>query len=140
MSGHQALLALHLLAIAAVFGIGFANLVNLRISKGQTGDVAKGLRMHRMAVNIYMVVGAIIILASGGLLLAQLGASPGGWFHVKMAAVLVWLVAIVVIQVTIRQMMKSGNMALITRIGTFAHIAVAAMAIALVCAVLAFAA
>ena len=140
MSGHQAVLALHLLAIATVFGIGFANLVNLRVSKGQAGDIVKGLRMHRMAVNIYMVVGAVIILASGGLLLSQMGASPGGWFHVKMAAVLVWLVAIVVVQVTIRQLMKSGNMALMARIGMSAHIAVVAMAVALVCAVMAFAA
>ncbi len=138
MSGHQFLVALHLLAIAAGFGMALANLVNMRVSKTQTGDIAKGLALHRMSVNTYLLAALVTILVTGALLLWQLGASPGPWFQVKMLAVLVWLVGVAGVQLTIRQMMKTGDMALMARVSLFAHIGVVSVVVALVCAVMAF--
>jgi len=138
MSGHQALLFLHLLAIATGFGMAFANLVNLRVSKNQTGDIAKGLSMHRMSVNNYLMGALVVILVTGGLLWSQMGGSNGPWFQIKMVIVVIWLAAVAMVQLTIKQMMKSGDMNLMGRVGTFAHIGVASVAVMIFCAVMAF--
>ena len=142
MSVLQLLLALHLLAVALGIGSGFSNLINLRVSKGQTGDVAKGLGLMRMALRPYGDFFAATIVVTGVLLLWTIGGTTGlnGWFSVKMAAVIVFVLSYIGVRLTGIQMMKSGNMALMTRVGLLAHVAVAGAVIALVCAVLTFAA
>ena len=142
MSYHQALLALHILAIAFSLGIGFTNLINMRVSKGQTGDVAKGLGLHRMAVRPYGDIFVGLFLVTGILLVVNMGGTAGlnSWFHVKMAAVVILVLCYIGIRYTVSQMMKSGNMALMARVKTFAHIAITASVVAVICAVLTFAA
>ena len=142
MSGHQAILALHLLSIAFGLGLGLSSLINLRASRGQTGDIAKGLGLQRIAIRPYSDFFVVSILLTGGLLLWSIG-GPGnlsGWFQVKMAAVAVFVLCYIGVRLTVIQMMKSGNMALMSRVGLLAHVAVAGAAVALVCAVLTFAA
>jgi uncharacterized membrane protein len=138
----QLFLIIHLLAIAIGIGIGFSNLVNLATAKSQTGDIAKGLAMGRFANRKYHDAAVIIILISGGLLLANLGGMAGisKWFHVKLAFVLIFVVCHFAARATVKQMLATENMALRGRAKMLSHIAITAAVLALVSAVLAFAA
>ena len=142
MSYHQLILALHLLAIAIGIGIGFSNIVNLVTAKSQTGDIAKGLGMGRLANRKYHDAAVIIILVTGGLLLANLGSMAGlsKWFHIKLAFVLIFVVCHFAARATVKQVIASGNMALMGRARMFSHIAITGAVLALISAVLAFAA
>jgi uncharacterized membrane protein len=136
---HQALLILHFFFIAMGIGISFSNLVNLRVSKGQTGDIAKGLGMQRMAMR--QIADGVVagILITGGLLLWELGTvGLSGWFHLKMAFVAILVASYVTVRLTAGQMVRTGNMALFDRIRNFATVAWVAAVAALICAVLAF--
>jgi uncharacterized membrane protein len=142
VSYHQLILALHLLAIAIGIGIGFSNIVNLTTSKSQSGDIAKGLAMGRLANRKYHDAAVIIILVSGGLLLANLGSMAGisKWFHLKLAMVLVFVVCHFAARATVKQVIATGNAALMGRAKMFSHIAITGAVLALISAVLAFAA
>jgi uncharacterized membrane protein len=142
VSYHQLILALHLLAIAIGIGIGFSNIVNLATSKSQSGDIAKGLAMGRLANRKYHDAAVIIILVSGGLLLANLGSMVGisKWFHLKLAMVLVFVVCHFAARATVKQVIATGNAALMGRAKMFSHIAITGAVLALISAVLAFAA
>ena len=142
MSYHQLILALHLLAIAIGIGLGFSNIVNLATAKSQTGDIAKGLGMGRLANRKYHDAAVIIILVTGGLLLANLGSMAGlsKWFHIKLAFVLIFVVCHFAARTTVKQVIASGNMALMGRAKMFSHIAITGAVLALISAVLAFAA
>ena len=141
MSYHQFLLAAHLLAIAIGIGIGFSNIVNLATAKSQTGDIVKGLAMGRLANRKYHDAAVIIILVTGGLLLANLGSLAGlsKWFHVKLAFVLIFVACHFAARATVKQVIASGNMALINRAKMLAHIAITGAVLSLISAVLAFA-
>ena len=142
MSYHQLILALHLLAIAIGIGLGFSNLVNLATAKTQTGDIAKGLGLGRLANRKYHDAAVIIILVTGGLLLANLGsiAVLSKWFHIKLTFVLIFVVCHFAARATVKQVIASGNMALMGRAKMFSHIAITGAVLALISAVLAFAA
>lgn len=142
MSYHQLILALHLLAIAIGIGIGFSNIVNLATAKTQIGDISKGLAMGRLANRKYHDAAVIIILVTGGLLLANLGSMTGisKWFHVKLAFVLIFVVCHFAARATVKQMLATGNTALMPRAKMLSHIAITGAVLALVSAVLAFAA
>ena len=142
MSYHQLILALHLLAIAIGIGLGFSNIVNLATAKSQMGDIAKGLGMGRLANRKYHDAAVIIILVTGGLLLANLGSMAGlsKWFHIKLAFVLIFVVCHFAARTTVKQVIASGNMALMGRAKMFSHIAITGAVLALISAVLAFAA
>lgn len=142
MSYHQLILALHLLAIAIGIGIGFSNIVNLATAKTQKGDISKGLAMGRLANRKYHDAAVIIILVTGGLLLANLGSMAGisKWFHVKLAFVLIFVVCHFAARATVKQMLATGNTALMSRAKMLSHIAITGAVLALVSAVLAFAA
>ena len=136
---HQVLLILHFFFIAMGIGISFSNLVNLKVSKGQTGDIAKGLGMQRMALRQISDGVVAGILITGGLLLWEIG--PSGlspWFQVKMSFVLILVASYVIVRLTAGQMIRTGDMALFDRIRKFATIAWVAAVAALVCAVLTF--
>ena len=138
----QFLLIIHLLSIALMLGIGFSNIVGFRVAKGLGGDMAKGIASHREALIPYGDILFVTIIASGLLLLSvkynmQV---PSSWFHVKMAAVIIWVVAYVLMRLRVRKFLASGDMSLIARIRLFAHIAITAATAALICAVLTFAA
>jgi uncharacterized membrane protein len=142
VSYHQLILALHLLAIAIGIGIGFSNIVNLGTAKSQSGDIAKGLAMGRLANRKYHDAAVIIILVSGGLLLANLGSIAGisKWFHFKLAMVLVFVVCHFAARATVKQVIATGKTALMGRAKMFSHIAITGAVLALISAVLAFAA
>ena len=142
MTGHQALLSLHLFFIALGIGGGFANFVGLYAGRGQAPEIVKGIAFQRGKLVRFLDVSLLMILITGGLLLLNLGGSSAlnGWFQVKMTAVVIWVVGFVVLRVTVGQMIKSGNMGLMPRANVAAHVAWIAAVIALVCAVLTFAA
>ncbi len=142
MTYHQLILALHLLAIAIGIGIGFSNIVNLGAAKTQTGDIAKGLAIGRLANRKYHDAAVIIILVTGGLLLANLGGMAGisKWFHVKLVFVLIFVACHFAARATVKQMLATGNTALMGRAKMLSHIAITGAVLSLISAVLAFAA
>jgi hypothetical protein len=142
MSLTQILLILHLLAISLGLGIGFSNLVGFRIAKNLGGEKAMGIGAHRESLLPYGDVIFVTILASGLLLLwtkynMQV---PSPWFHAKMAAVAVWIVCFVLMRLRARKFLATRNMALLPLIRTYAHIVITVVVVALICAVMAFAA
>lgn len=141
MSVTQLFLIIHLLSIAFMLGIGFSNIVGFRVAKGLSGDMAKGIASHREALIPYGDIFFVTILISGAILLWGIGGGQGlsPWFHVKMAAVAIWVIGYVLMRLRIITFLKSRDLSLIPRVRMFAHIAIAAASIALICAVLAFA-
>jgi hypothetical protein len=137
----QIFLIIHLFSIAMLLGIGFSNIVGFRVAKGLSGDMAKGIAAHRESLIPYGDVFVVTIIASGLVLLWGIGGSQGlsPWFHVKMAAVAIWVICYVLMRLRIRTLMKSRDLSLVARIRMYAHIAITAATIALICAVMTFA-
>ncbi len=142
MSLNQFLLIIHILAVAYAMGIGMSNFLNMRVAKTQTGDIAKGLALHRISMLRYTDIAIAAILVSGLLMVWAAGgvsAAPP-WFHVKMAAVIVLVLAYGAMRMTVGQMMRTGNMALASRIAILSPVLSLAAVASVTCAVLAFAA
>jgi uncharacterized membrane protein len=140
MSLNQFLLILHILAVAYGMGIGMSNFLNMQIAKTQTGDIAKGLAMHRIGMMRYTDIAIAGILLTGLLMVWAAGgvsAAPP-WFHIKMAAVIVLVAAYGGMRMTVGQMMRTGNMALASRIAILSPILSLSAIVAVICAVLAF--
>ena len=91
MTLYQLLLSIHLLAVAYGLGIGMSNFLNMRIAHGQTGDIAKGLAMHRLGMVRYTDIAIATILVSGVLMVLSMGGvyAAAPWFTIKMLAVVV---------------------------------------------------
>ncbi len=142
MSLTQFLLIIHLLAISIGLGIGFSNIVGFRVAKNLGGDMAKGIAAHRESLIPYGDIFVVTILVTGGLLLWSIGGPQGlsPWFHVKMAAVAVWVVVFILMRLRIRQFLASRDMSLVPRIRLLSHILITAVVAAIICAVLTFAA
>lgn len=142
MSLLQFLLMIHLFCVAMGLGIGFSNIVGFRVAKGLGGDKALGIAAHREALIPYGDTFVAGIVVTGLLMLWAIGGDSGlsSWFHVKMAAVLVWLVCYVLMRLRIRKFLATRDMTLIARIRQFAHVVITAAVLALVFAVLTFAA
>ncbi len=142
MTYHQVLLTLHLLTIALGIGVGFSNLFGMAIAKGQTAEAAAGMALLRRKIAPFMDANLVVVLVTGGLLLANLGGSSSlaPTFHVKMAAVAIWVISHFAARITSGQMMRTGNMALGVRAQNFTRLGWSAAVVALVCAVLTFAA
>ncbi len=141
MSLHQFLLIIHLLAIAYGMGIGMSNFLNMRVAKGQTGDIAKGLAMHRIAMLRYTDIAIASILVSGMLLVWSIGgveAAPKPWFSLKMIAVLLVILSYGGMRYTIGQMLRTGNMKLGARVALLSPILSLSAIAAVICAVMAF--
>ena len=109
MTLHQILFALHILAAALGVGLGFGNAYNARLAERQTGDVARGLAMHRLAMLPFTDGAIAVLILSGGALLAT-GSVPAAslWFNIKMAMVVALLVFYVTLRLTVRQLRKGG--------------------------------
>jgi uncharacterized membrane protein len=135
---HNVLLIVHLLAMALGIGITFSNLINFRLLKSNTGDVAKGLNLQRGALHRYTDIAFVAIIVSGGLLLANLGSVANMWFHIKMAAVLVYIAGYVFARFTVMKIQTTGNTALVPRVKMAAHIAISGAVLAVICAVMTF--
>lgn len=140
MSLHQILLFVHLFAVAVAMGIGVANIVSFRVSRNTTGEVAQGVAKAREATLVYSDIFVTLIVAAGLLLLWNRGTEGlSFWFHIKMAAVALWLICFIVMRLTIRSFLKTRNAALMPRIRMLAHAAITGATLAMFCAVMAFA-
>jgi uncharacterized membrane protein len=142
MSTHQFLLALHLLVIALGIGFTASNFINARLALGQTGDMAKGLGLHRATIARFGDVVIALIWITGGLLIWQRGGMAGlpPAFHVKLLFVILLTVFHGLGRMTAGKMRREGNMAALPRLGWFILGGWVSAVVALVCAVLAFAA
>ena len=140
MSLNQFLLILHILAVAYAMGIGMSNFLNMRVAKTQTGDIAKGLALHRISMLRYTDIALAGILLTGVLMVWAAGgvSATAPWFHVKMAAVIVLVLAYGGMRMTVGQMLRTGNMALASRIAILSPILSLSAIAAVICAVLAF--
>ncbi|MDE2445376.1 MAG: hypothetical protein KGO94_04300 [Alphaproteobacteria bacterium] len=141
MSLHQALLILHLFSVAVVMGVGISNLISFRVQRKLEGEAAKGVAKAREATLIYSDIFVMVLVAAGLGLLWQRGGAGGlnAWFHVKMAAVAVWLACFVAMRIFIARFLHNQDAALMPRIKLLAHVAITGAMVALVSAVLAFA-
>jgi protoporphyrinogen IX oxidase len=136
------LLIAHLMAIAVGTGMSFGNYVNLRHAASETGDRAAALGALRRTIGRIGDVVIVLIWASGLALLwawmAQGGPAPGGWFHAKLAFVVLLTVCHGLARHTSGRMARSGNAALLGRVELFvAGVWISALA-SIVLAVLAF--
>ena len=86
------LLITHLLLIATITGMSFANFMNVRVARGQTGDAAMALQGLRRLMGMFgdMIVAGVWVT---GLSLVWMRVAEGegdfnAAFHVKMAFVI----------------------------------------------------
>lgn len=142
MSLTQFLLIVHLLCITSVIGIGLSNIVGFRVARGLGADQAAGLAAHREALLPYADGFFVVLLLSGlGLLWAIGGpATLPFWFHLKMAAVVVWAISYILMRLRIRRIMATRDMSLIGLVRTYAHIGITGAVLAVIFAVMTFAA
>lgn len=136
----QFLLVIHLIAVAYAMGIGMSNFLNMQVAKTQTGDIAKGLALHRVSMLRYTDIAIATIVLSGLLMVWSLGTVPATppWFEVKMVAVAILVLAYGAMRYTIGQMLRTGNMALASRIAILSPVLSLAAIAAVTFAVLAF--
>lgn len=136
----QFLLIIHLLAVAYGMGIGMSNFLNMQVAKTQTGDIAKGLALHRVSMLRYTDIAIAVIVLSGLLMVWNLGTVPATppWFGVKMVAVLILVLSYGAMRYTIGKMLRTGNMALASRIAILSPVLSLAAIAAVTFAVLAF--
>jgi hypothetical protein len=138
----QFFLIIHLFSIAMALGIGFSNIVGFRVAKGLGGDKALGIGAHRESLIPYGDVFFVTIIASGLILLWGIGGAGGlgPWFHAKMAFVVIWVIVYVVMRLRIMKFLASRDFALLGLVRTYMHVVLGAATVALICAVMAFAA
>ncbi len=142
MSLLQISLSIHLLSIAFALGIGFSNLVGFRLARNLGGEKALGIAAQRESLIPYGDIFFVLIILSGITNLWAIG-GPSGlnfWFHLKMAAVLVWIVGYILMRLRIRKLMATQDMSLLKLIRTYAHIIITAVVLAVIFAVLTFSA
>ena len=141
MSGHQALLFFHLFAIALASGVGFVNLWSLRVGKNQSIDVLEAIAFQQKSLRNFGYGLVLIILGTGIWQVVNLGgiSSQNSWFHAKLAFVAIWLMAYFAMRISVAQLRDSRDGAHSFRINMLAHISWISAAIAMFCAVMAFA-
>jgi uncharacterized membrane protein len=114
------LLMAHLILIAMGTGMSFSNFVNIRLSQGQSGDIAKGLGLQRRTIaQIGDVVIALIWVTGLSLLWtrnATLGPEQSGWFYAKIAFVILLTASHFMARRTGGIMARTGNMALLGKL------------------------
>ena len=142
MSLIQFALSVHLLCIGLGLGISFSNLVGFRVAKGLGGEKAMGIAAHRESLIPYGDTFFVLIILSGVTMLWAIG-GPSGlkfWFQFKMVAVAVWIVVYVLMRLRIRKFLATRDMSLVALIRTYAHVVITAVTLAVIFAVLTFAA
>ncbi len=141
MSLHQILLFVHLFSVAIVLGMGFTNIIGFRVAKGLAPEMAQGIAKLREATLRYADIFVTLLVLAGLSLLWNRGGTEGlsSWFHIKMAAVVVWLGGFIYMRISIARFLKTRDMTILPRIKTIAHVAITGAAVALFCAVMTFA-
>jgi hypothetical protein len=142
MSLVQVFLFIHLFSIAMALGIGFSNLVGFRVARKLGGEKALGIAAHREALIIYGDIFVALIVVSGLTMLWAIGGGQGlpVWFHLKMGAVVIWILTYILMRLRIRKFLASRDLSLLGLIRTYAHVAITAATLAMAFAVLTFAA
>ena len=142
MTYHQVLLTVHILAISLGIGVGFSNIFSMYLAKNQPKEMAAGMALLRRKIAPFMDANLLVVLVTGGLLLANLGGASGlaPTFHVKMAAVVIWVIGHFGARLTAGKIMRTGDITLASRVVNFSRLGWSAAVVALVCAVLSFAA
>jgi uncharacterized membrane protein len=133
-------LIIHLFSIAMVLGIGMSNIVGFRVARNVGGEKALGIAALREALIPYADVFVLLVLVSGLTMFWAIGGGQGLpiWFHIKMAAVAIWLLAYILMRLRIRKFLANRDMSLLKLVRTYAHVAITAAALALIFAVLTF--
>jgi uncharacterized membrane protein len=132
-----ALLIAHLMLIAMGTGMSFSNFINVRLARGQGGDIAKGLALQRRMI-ARIGDGVIALIWLTGLALWWYVSPAGGWFHAKLAIVVLLTLSHAMARRTAGEIAKSGNAALLPRLEIFiAGVWLSALA-AILLAVIAF--
>jgi uncharacterized membrane protein len=118
------LLMAHLILIAMGTGMSFSNFVNIRLSQGQSGDIAKGLSLQRRTIaQIGDVVIALIWITGLALLWTRnttLGPEQSGWFYAKIAFVILLTASHFMARRTAGAMARSGDFSLLGKLELFA--------------------
>ncbi len=116
----QLVLMAHLVLIAMGTGMSFSNLVNMRLSRTQSGDVAKGLQLQRRAIaRIGDGVIAFIWLSGIALVfitLAQGGSVASPAFTAKLGFVLLLTACHGLARATARRLAAGPDPALFARL------------------------
>ncbi len=114
------LLIAHLMFIAMGTGMSFSNFVNIRLAKGQSGDIAKGLALQRRTMARFGDVVIALIWVSGLALLWAVAPELSGWFHAKLGFVVLLTASHAMARRTGLEIARSGNAALLSRLELFA--------------------
>jgi uncharacterized membrane protein len=134
------LLIAHLMFIAMGTGMSFSNFVNVRLAKGQTGDIAKGLALQRRTMARIGDAVIALIWVSGLALLWVAAPEISGWFHAKLGFVVLLTLSHAMARRTGIEIARSGNTGLLSRLELYsAGVWISALA-AILLAVVAFAA
>ena len=116
----NALLVVHIMAIAMGTGMSFANFINTGLAAREEGERFKALGLQRKTLSQFGdgVIGLIWIT---GLALYWLHGSVGsGWFHAKLAMVVALTVSHGMARHTGGELARTGNRALLSRLRLFA--------------------
>lgn len=116
----QLVLMAHLILIAMGTGMSFSNFVNVRLSRNQSGEVAKGLQLQRRTI-AQLGDGVIAFIWLTGLALVAIGVVQGGFeasaaFYVKLAFVVLLTACHGMARVTAKQLAGKPDPALFTRL------------------------
>jgi hypothetical protein len=141
LTGHQVLLFLHLFAVALASGVGFINLWCLRVAKGQSADILKGIAFQQKSLRNFGYALVLTILVTGIWQMINMGGMVGlhVWFDAKLVFAAIWLIAYIAMRMSVSQMTEPGKKSLAARVNVLAHISWVSAAIAMFCAVMAFA-
>jgi uncharacterized membrane protein len=136
------LLMTHLILIAMGTGMSFSNLVNVRLSLGETGDRFKALALQRRAI-ARIGDGVITLIWITGIALMFTASAPrslaaNGWFQAKFAVVVLLTLNHFLARRTAGLMARSGNAALLPRQQMFIGGVFLSAVVAICLAVLAF--
>lgn len=140
MTASQLVLTLHLFFIALGIGLSFSNLVNIRLALAGVADTGKGLALQRMTVSRIGDIVIALIWVTGLLALWQRGgmAGLGGSFHAKLAFVVLLTLAHGLARMLAGRIKRTGNMALLPRVGIAIGVVWLSAVVALLLAVVTF--
>lgn len=140
MSLTQTVLFLHLLAIATGLGFSLSNFINVRLALKGVPETGKGLALQRMTIARLgdFVIALIWLTGLAALWLRGGFDGLGGSFHAKLGFVVLLTAAHGLGRATAGQIKRTGNMALLPRLGTAVLIVWASAVVALGLAVVTF--
>jgi uncharacterized membrane protein len=115
----NALLVVHLMAIAMGTGMSFSNFINTGLAVREEGERFKALGLQRKTLS-QIGDGVIALIWITGLALFWLhGPIGSGWFHAKLGMVAVLTASHIMARRTGGELARTGNRALLVRLRFF---------------------